>query len=233
MIYLNRDLKNIAVRLSGGPDSSIIYYAVCDFYKNDPDAKIFPYTISTPLRPHSGRKAKEVIEVVSQLTGAQPTEHYVRWHDAHNEKNSRESNSYEYTKAQDDLCDEIIRKHSIEIHYSGLSINCPLDRLEEAITVHGLDPRECGHSLTTRDVSRDIPSEQVITKSRTTIMCLPFAREHKLAVRRQFDFYSVTESLFPHTWSCEHNSQKDQEDPAHCGKCYFCIERAYAFGRLE
>lgn len=232
-IYLNSDLKNVAVRLSGGPDSSIIYHAVCDFYKDDQQARIFPYTISTPLRPHSGTKAKAVVDMVQKLTGVQPAKHYIAWHEDHNEHNSRERNSLEYTLAQDLLCDQIIRSHSIDIHYSGLSINCPVQDLESAIALHGLDETECRYSLTTRDTSRDLPTEPVITKAKGMIMCLPFARDHKLAVRAEFDRYAVRQNLFPLTWSCEHNSQKDQQDPSHCGKCYFCIERVYAFGGLE
>jgi hypothetical protein len=232
-IYLNQTLKNIAVRLSGGPDSSIIYYAVCDFYKDDPLAQIFPYTISTPLRPHSGPRARRVVDMVARATGVNPTKHYISWYEDHNEHNTREKNSLEYTRSQDMLCDEIIRSHSINIHYSGLSINCPIEDLGETIDLHGLDEKECRYSLTTRDESRDVPTEQVISNRGNTIMCLPFARDHKLAVRAEFDRYGVIDDLFPITWSCEHNSQKDQQDPLHCGKCYFCIERIYAFGRLE
>lgn len=231
-IHLDKGLKNIAVRLSGGPDSSIIYHAVCDFYRDDPDARIYPYTVSTPLRPHSGPKAKKVVEVVTALTGVAPALHYVRWHDAHNQQNDRETNSIEYTKGQDLLMREIFSTHGIDIHYSGLSMNCPVGDLERTVIENGLDAKACEFSIRTRDDSRDVPTEKPLERLNGKIMCLPFAERDKRAVSETFAEYGVLDSLFPHTWSCEHNSQKDIEEPEHCGKCYFCIERIYAFGRL-
>lgn len=230
-IRLDPRLKNIAVRLSGGPDSSIIYYAVCDFYKQMPGISIYPYTISTPLRPHSGKKAKKVVEIVANLTGVSPIEHYVSWHDAHNPRNSSDLNSIEYTKAQDDLCKHIISSRQIDIHYSGLSINCPVAELEASIRQHNLPP-ESYASLDTRDRTRDVPSELELSIDGKVTMCLPFASHDKRQVKKQFDHYGVVDVLFPHTWSCEHNGQMHVEEPEHCGKCYFCIERIYAFGRL-
>lgn len=231
MIHLDPGLKKIAVRLSGGPDSSIIYHAVCDFYKDTPGASVYPYTVSTPLRPHSGKKAAKVVDVVRDLTGVSPTKHYISWHDEHNPKNSSAVNSLEYTKAQDDLCKEVISSNRIEIHYSGLSINCPIDELENAIRMYNL-PFESYASLATRDQTRDVPTESTMLMSGNVAMCLPFAAYDKRQVRKEFDRYGVVDTLFPHTWSCEHNEQRNIEDPVHCGKCYFCIERVYAFGRL-
>lgn len=231
-IHLDRSLKNIAVRLSGGPDSSIIYHAVCDFYKDDPDARIYPYTLSTPLRPHSGPKASKVVDIVGELTGVIPATHYIRWHAEHNQNNDRSTNSVEYTKGQDDLGNLILSKHRIDIHYSGLSMNCSTDDLIKTIGLYGLNEKECMYSILTRDDSRDVATEDVLIETNGRFMCLPFAHTDKLSVRETFDEYGVTDSLFPHTWSCEHNSQKDIDDPVHCGKCYFCLERIYAFGRL-
>lgn len=232
VIYLNHELKNVAVRLSGGPDSSIIYHAVCDFYKNDPDARIYPYTVSTPLRPHSGNKAKQVVEIVSKLTGKLPEEHYISWNENHNPENDKVTNSREYTKGQDDLEDELFRSHQIDIRYAGLSINCPADGLIQSINKYNLNEKECLYSITTRDMSRDVATEETLIKSNGCLLCLPFARFDKREVYRTFEAYGVLDSLFPYTWSCEHNDQIKDDDPVHCGKCYFCMERIYAFGRL-
>ena len=34
-MYFNKNFKNVAVKLSGGADSSLIYYYVCDYYKDN------------------------------------------------------------------------------------------------------------------------------------------------------------------------------------------------------
>lgn len=230
-IYLDPKKKNIAVRLSGGPDSSIIYYAVCDFYKDMQGVSIYPYTVSTPLRPHSGRKAQEVVDVVAKLTGVLPTKHYVVFHEQHRLGNRPEINSIEYTKGQDDLFAAIIKAHPIDMHYTGLSTNCPFDELEAAIKTYNL-PDESYQTLRSRDETRDVPTELALSDLGTFVMCMPFARHDKREVKKEFDRYGVVDTLFPYTWSCEHNSQLHLVDPVHCGKCYFCIERIYAFGRL-
>jgi len=44
----------------------------------------------------------------------------------------------------------------------------------------------------------------------------------------------LLETLFPVTRSCEWNEHVVGEDPGmeHCGNCWWCHERKWAFGRL-
>ena len=227
LIPLDRQHRNIAVRLSGGPDSAIIYHAVCDFYKDDTSANIYPYTMASPLRPHAIRKAQDVIRRMA-------TQHYTLFHDSHNVKNTWDINSYEYTKGQEDLEAVVFNELDIDARYAGMSINCPASDMLQLITSMSddIDKISCIKSLETRDESRDVATAPVISNIGDTTLYLPFADSDKRVVYSVYNDYNVLDDLYPYTWSCENDMQAQHTDPEHCGTCYFCLERLYAFGKL-
>lgn len=231
IIHLDSAHRNIAVRLSGGPDSAIIYYALCNFYKDDLTVNIFPMTVSTPLRPHSTQKAKDVIDIVAKLTGRLPTYHYAVFHNAHNRNNDPAINSIEYSKSQEELESTVFKTEHIDARYAGLSVNCPAD--EMAAMVEQLDNKAaCVKSIAARDISRDVPVADTVTKLYDITMYLPFATYDKRTVYQLYKHYELLDTLYPYTWSCEDDMQYQTDNPTHCGTCYFCLERIYAFGKL-
>ena len=232
VITLDKKHRNIAVRLSGGPDSAIIYHAVCDFYKDDMTAEIYPYTMASPLRPHAIYKARDVIDIVTRLTGKSPAYHYTVMHNTHNSSNDFSVNSFEYTKGQEDLEALVFNTHQIDARYTGLSINCPVDDMMNMVEQSEVDKVACRIAIATRDISRDVPTEMTVCQVGSTTMYLPFAACDKRVVYKLYNDYNVLDELYPYTWSCENDMQAQHADPAHCGTCYFCLERLYAFGKL-
>lgn len=234
IIPLDRLHRNIAIRLSGGPDSAIIYHAVCDFYKDDESVNIYPYTMASPLRPHAIRKAQDVIRIVHSLTGKMATQHYTLFHDSHNAQNTWDINSYEYTKGQEDLEAIVFDELAIDARYAGMSINCHERDMIKMIAAmpDSADKSACFKSLETRDVSRDVPTAPTVSDIGNTALYLPFAESDKRVVYSVYKYYNVVDELYPFTWSCENDMQSQYTDPVHCGTCYFCLERLYAFGKL-
>lgn len=231
IIPLNSNHRNIAIRLSGGPDSAIIYYALCNFYKDDSTANIYPMTVATPLRPHSIRKSKDVINIVARLTGRMPTHHYTVFHDAHNSDNTQANNSREYSKSQEDLESYVFKTANIDARYAGLSVNCPADDM--LAMVNQLDNKSaCQLSLEYRDTSRDVPVADTVTGLYDITMYLPFAKHDKRVIFELYSHYNLLDTLYPYTWSCENDMQAQSDNPVHCGTCYFCLERIFAFGKL-
>ncbi len=226
--------KNIAIRLSGGPDSSIIYYALCNHFKKNADVNLYPYTVSTSLRPHSGLKAKHVIEFVGKLTGKYPAKHYESFNLNHNINNTIESNSIEYTVGQDDLQREVLNNHIIDSNYNGLSINCPIDELSAMIDSDNFkyDKDECRKWLVERDIDRTTSTHSIIQNVGSVTFYTPFAQTDKRTVYNLYKYYNLLHTLYPITWSCENHMQMYTDNPVHCGMCYFCLERIYAFGEL-
>lgn len=232
VIPINPLHKNIAVRLSGGPDSAIIYYVICNFYKDNSHIKIYPYTMASPLRPHAIRKAQDVIDIVARLTSKYPTKHYTMMHYAHNNKNSIDVNSFEYTNGQDLLEQRVISECNLDVIYTGLSYNCPTDEMTAMVENCTTDQALRRIGLTFRDTTRDKPFESNVGNVNGITMHMPFATFNKKTVYQLYQHYNLVDKLYPYTWSCENNNQIDQEDPIHCGVCYFCLERLYAFGKL-
>jgi len=234
VIPLDRHHRNIAVRLSGGPDSAIIYHAICEFYKNDASVNIYPYTMASPLRPHAICKAQDVIRIVNRLTGRMATQHYTLFHDSHNAQNAWDINSYEYTKGQEDLEAVVFDELEIDARYAGMSVNCPEYDMMQMIAAMSddVDKIACLKSLETRDISRDVATAPTISNIGNTALYLPFAEHDKRVVYGIYNDYNVLDELYPYTWSCENDMQAQYTDPAHCGTCYFCLERLYAFGKL-
>ena len=71
---------------------------------------------------------------------------------------------------------------------------------------------------------------------------LPFVHQDKKeGTAAMYAEMGVTDDLLPLTYSCEEHRPSEKQklgivdgyqEYSHCGKCWFCMERAYAFGRL-
>ena len=107
----NDNFKNIGVKLSGGADSSIVYYMLCEHNK-DNDTNIYVITIGTPKKPWYIDGAKRVIDIVGKLTGKYPTKHLTRM-----------VPHIEYATGQDQLVAEAKKTFDLDIVYSGLTMN--------------------------------------------------------------------------------------------------------------
>jgi 7-cyano-7-deazaguanine synthase in queuosine biosynthesis len=58
----------------------------------------------------------------------------------------------------------------------------------------------------------------------------PFTNKNKKTIARIYQDLNLMESLFPVTRSCEHVGQLEYY--GHCGKCWWCEERLWGFGRV-
>lgn len=57
----------VLVKLSGGADSSIVYYAVCDKFKDRDDVKIVVVTLDTDYKNQYIASAKRIIQIVGEI----------------------------------------------------------------------------------------------------------------------------------------------------------------------
>jgi len=58
----------------------------------------------------------------------------------------------------------------------------------------------------------------------------PFSNVDKKAIAELYEHYNLIDTLFPMTRSCEAETNYFSK---HCGKCWWCGEREYGFGRLQ
>ena len=81
-------------------------------------------------------------------------------------------------------------------------------------------------AINTQQQVRD-PLVRRLTKSGNVYK--PFTNTNKKRIGEMYTELEITDSLFPVTRSCE-SLDRDQ---GHCGRCWWCQERMWGFGRLD
>ena len=215
--------KYVCVKLSGGADSAIIYYALCDVVK-DTKTKIIVTTLDTTIKNQNIASAKRVIKIVKESTGVEPYKHIT---------NIVKDSSENYVNGQQHLLKKIYKKYTKNIPvYSGLTINPPQKEMikfvKQNFATLGIDKNKALLSIDTRDKSRDnkLPYRESPTRL--------FEETDKKGVMYAYNHYDMMENLYPYTVSCTEVPHiiGDNKLPIHCGVCFPCLERQWAFGRL-
>lgn len=224
--------KDVAVKLSGGADSAIVYYAVCNYYKRT-NTNVYALTMSTVTKPWYPTGAANIIKLVYELTGVSPVAHYVH--------HQPESGAAAYSRGITRMDELAVKQFELDAIYSGLTINPPVDEMKEYFAhTHqqfGLDQARLLAHIEGRDDTRDTTEEPTFfTKrhgERSVDRIRPFINKNKQAVYHAYQTYDMMEKLYPHTYSCETvPDDYDTMDFVHCGHCFFCLERYWGFGRI-
>ena len=194
-------------------------------------------TLDTDLKNNYIKSAKRIIEVVAELTGKRPLKHYTNTV-SHSDEN--------YVSGQEELQKIAYKNHNIYRIYSGVTMNPPIEELKKFVTDNypslefdrcpftghlsglGFDLIEAKQAIDSRDKTRD--NDLGWSNQKGFLL----AGGDKKLSKVLYDKYDMMEKLYPHTFSCEtvpyHTD--DKGELVHCGYCFFCLERWYAFGRI-
>ena len=246
LFYFDDNWKNIGVKLSGGADSSILYYAVCNYFKDRTDVNIYPMTLDTEFKPWYSEGAKKIIDKVTQLTGKSPAKHIIKYSNKHKDRDTVNF----YIEEQVEMSRNTIKQYRLDVVYSGLTSNPSKEDISEAVIkkygddkitnialgyIKGADPKREMGSEVYENVS--VSNGKISNSKFSNIR--PFIHADKKLVYDVYKYFGMLEELYPLTYSCETRYQehrfniKEQHDWKHCGYCFFCAERLYAFGKLE
>jgi len=238
--------NGITVKLSGGADSSIIYYALCnELADRNMDIPVFVATLVAEEKAWYAHYAKKVIDFTCERTGIKPVEHRTLFLPMPWDIDS-------YTVAQDELLNSIIDDNLANVYYGGLTANPDPDIMtKDSYSVHGMSFESydhCRRIADERDWARDDNSEKYAIGYGSTpagnrfLGVLPFIHlDKKFGTAAMYEKLGVTDDLLPITYSCEERDKNHKtfiktvdgfDEYTHCGSCWFCMERAYAFGRL-
>jgi len=244
-IDIPTDAFGIGFKLSGGADSSIVYYAVCkELARRDLKIPVYVTTLDTDIKLWYSHYAKKVINFTANETGVSPVNHITNYI-------SGPYDDDRYTDGQDIMVYNLVDDRKINVLYSGLTQNAKVQDLYDAAIGHpdiklssaplmewcinGTDPTRNDHS---KQGYRGIDRKHA---SLPFWAIYPFLHHDKKYVAEQYKDYDVMEKLFPLTYSCEHENSEIKtkldivdgfQEHAHCGQCWFCIERVYGFGKL-
>ena len=201
----------VGIMVSGGADSAILLYHLMKHSKD----KIHIFSLgNNDKRRLNLSIATQVVEKCIQLTGNINIEHHINYCE------TQTLNSLLVMPKQ------FIEEKRIKIVYNGVTANPPkkvLDTFKLKSLELDRDP----------NVERDVLSVDDIWYS-------PWTNIDKKIIASMFKEENLIETLFSITRSCaydptHHYFIENVKDPGygHCGECWWCEEREWAFGRLQ
>jgi len=205
-------VKTIGMWMSGGADSSLCAWLINKKIRDENlDVKFQPMSVRRG-RPSNPLYAGNVIDFIEDDLNITMNDHIVYYPDITDE-HQREIK--EFRDRDVDNFDTGL----VQIIYSGITSNPPAN-----------DPTISISTERSRDDGADKPIE-IITGFCHYIN--PFIQLNKKDLKKIYDEFELTYSLFPLTRSCEGGPEDSGNLTYHCGKCWWCEERMWAFGFLD
>lgn len=210
--YYLKDVDTIGIWMSGGADSSLLAYLLAKKIKDEKlNVNIQPLSVRRG-RPWNPLYAANVIDfIVDDLKFEKMNRHIIYYPDINDEYYREISVFWEKDN-------ENFRNDLFQILYSGITCNPPKS---ENISQN-------------KERSRDESSKRPITTHNGLRYYInPFFDINKKHLYEIYKQYNLLESLFPITRSCEGSEEDSGNYTYHCGKCWWCEERFWAFGKYQ
>lgn len=207
-----RMVETLGMWCSGGADSTILLYLLAKKIKDENlNIKIQPLSVRRG-RPWNPIYAGNVIDFIVDELNFKNMNHHVIYYPDINDVYQREEKEFRERDMKN------FNSNFIDIMYSGITSNPPKD--DKTISKN-------------KERSRDESSERlIINKSRMAYYINPFFKINKKHIAELYNKFNLTDTLFPLTRSCEGFDIDSGNYTYHCGKCWWCEERLWAFGRL-
>ena len=205
-IVIDTTKKRIGVKISGGADSAIVMYMVSKYVAEElPEATIIPITVNHKGKAYQEIFAKQVVNFCKEEFGDIFGQHQI----------SMNNTPEEYISEQQRLVKSLYKNREIYCHFVGITKNPPNEIYSKWEKAGPSDDRDAG---VTRDTIRD-----------DNKIFLPLININKKGVCELYEQFSLLDTLFPLTRSCEIFTEDFSK---HCEtECWFCQERYWGFGR--
>jgi hypothetical protein len=222
---LGRTVKSIGVWMSGGADSSLLCYMLAEKIKQENlPIKIQPLTVDhkRPFTFIAGTVSSKIIE----LLDAKDIFHS---HIVYNPPEGITWTLEEHGKQFHSRNYENFKNDKFQILYCGTTTNPPVE-IQEKFSWSVIADIEAKRGVgVIKEPVRYFTKEED-SKIYEFMEFKPFIEIDKKEIARMYQEKNLMETLFPLTRSCELPGTV----VGHCGtKCWWCEERAWAFGRLE
>lgn len=214
--FLGKDVDTIGIWLSGGADSALLCYLLVKHIKEN-KLKTQIQTLTVQKRPN---EYFDIQQRVSHLLDAHaifknPIVYTV------NDWIGDYYNTFHYKNIEN------VKNNLYSYIYSGIT-QTPDPQIYETLNWKTVAEIE---NVRNEDVKKlkvilGVFEENKIIYEFGEIR--PFFHIDKLGVAKLYKDNDLLETLFPYTKSCEDRNVLD----GHCGKCWFCQERLWAFGKL-
>lgn len=202
----------ISITCSGGADSSSLLYLLMK-YKTDDTIHVFTSGSHNKARRNI-KTAINVVEECINLTGNDNIHHHSSFCDV-----------LQFETAADIALQDYVDTGYTNIMYTGITRNPPKDITDK-------------FKLPTTEEVRNPNLENKEILIRNNTVYTPYINVDKRTIKRIYDEENLMNTLFDTTRSCEYDLTSSYfdiiPDPGmeHCGECWWCQERQWAFGRL-
>jgi tRNA(Ile)-lysidine synthase TilS/MesJ len=216
--YRGKKVNTVGIWLSGGADSSLLCFLVAKYIKdNNLDVKILPLTVQKYPNEYVDTH-KRIIEILDckEIFLDQILYTIDDWHI-----------DYQSTFHFKNM--ENVKKGLYNFIYTGLTKTPILDPMEKEYWV---DFPEL-ENVRSEEVKKFTLISAVFVENNIEYEfgeIRPLFHFDKKHVAKLYKEYDLLETLFSHTTSCV---DPNRANIGHCGNCWFCQERLWAFGRLE
>ena len=225
--------ENVIIRLSGGADSALLLYMICDEYqKANKPLSVWPITVIHGVRNWQSYHAQQVLDyMMDKFPSVNWMTHQVRkCMDPGGKPNNKNANNY--VDYQETLIDEVVETVGETCAvFNGVTANPPEEIGEKywgSSNVFGLkvwDVRE-KH----RDWKFIEDREPVQDDSKRKLIHInPFIQHHKGHIAELYKKYDLIDDLLPITRSCEGWDYMTANYQETCVECWWCMEREWAF----
>lgn len=239
--------EKIVINCSGGLDSSGLLYLACVYF---PEVKKYIFTGHNPNGPYESLNAQDIVGYIEDYI----PNHNIQSHDiipyddtspeilsearALVENDSSYFDKYPWsdrgseedswnaflTKIAKPLSNDrnvrtVMRKHGCTRYMAAMTQNPPIKDMERLGFNHLAHPK------------RNENCEDVHVFSYRGISYHPFARVNKLFVKGIYESHSLMDEYYYLTGSCVGGPESTNYFIEPCGRCFWCHEKKWAFGK--
>lgn len=218
ILDINRSYRRFLITCSGGADSSILLYMLVKHLEKIKrlDAEIHVLTMAFDRKGRWNAKyANSVIDFIIEDTGTKLIKNHLVFY--------RDTPEAEYLKKMENFYSNVF---DIDMFINGRTANPPLGQIVEdgkgnEILLTETSPAPERNTNGNADIFVDNPNHVVYR---------PFVNLDKKVIRDLYKENGLLESLFPLTRSCEGFDYETDNYTTTCGRCWWCLERKWAFG---
>jgi tRNA(Ile)-lysidine synthase TilS/MesJ len=219
---LGRSVNTIGIWMSGGADSSLLCYLLAKKIKSQNlPIRIQPLTVQK--RPDIFESVPVRNKIIELIDAKNIFNDHIIYHAPIEGWNTQDYLSMFAEKNRENIKNDLF-----QVLFSGITTNPPRE-VQENFQWGVLDDVESKRgSHLIKDTVRYF-TEKENTVEYEFLEVKPFFNIDKKEIAEIYKENNLLENLFPLTRSCEDRSFLQ----GHCGKCWWCEERLWAFGRTE
>lgn len=213
--------NKICMNISGGADSAIMLYMLVNYcHKHIPDAEIHVITCANVVKGwYNAKWSTTVLDKILELTGTEIIKsHYTYYTD---DQRREELDEVEI------LMNKLFNV-TLTVHGTTQNPSADVTHLQEG----RVSKRDIGHD---RPIFSNTWLENGKKVEKDMVRWMPVMHTDKRMIAYLYEHFDMLDKLLPFTRSCEQKSMDNKDTPSwmvtHCGECWWCKEREWAFGK--